>query len=59
MRDKEAIDTERKNLSRNLEKQAKVIEKLAASEKNLLTQVVSGILWFFTTTVRLVTLLGC
>jgi E3 ubiquitin-protein ligase BRE1 len=41
MRDKEAIETERKNLSRNMEKQAKVIEKLVESEKNLSTQVVS------------------
>jgi len=42
MRDKEAIDAERKNITRNLEKQAKVIEKLADSEKNLLAQVVSS-----------------
>lgn len=41
MRDKEAIETERKNISRNLEKQAKVVEKLSESEKNLSTQVVS------------------
>lgn len=41
MRDKEAIETERKNLSRNLEKQAKVIEKLLESEKHLTQQVVS------------------
>jgi hypothetical protein len=41
MRDKEAIDTERKNLSRNLEKQAKVLEKLQESEKSLTLQVVS------------------
>jgi len=39
MRDKEAIDTERKNLSRNLEKQAKVLEKLQESEKSLTLQV--------------------
>jgi hypothetical protein len=43
MRDKEAIETERKNLSRNLEKQAKVIEKLQESEKSLMQQVVSAI----------------
>jgi len=39
MRDKEAIETERKNLSRNLEKQAKVLEKLQESEKSLTLQV--------------------
>ncbi|KIM91914.1 hypothetical protein PILCRDRAFT_809908 [Piloderma croceum F 1598] len=39
MRDKEAIENERKNLSRNLEKQAKMIEKLQESEKGL-TQLV-------------------
>jgi len=39
MRDKEAIETERKNLSRNLEKQAKVLEKLQESEKSLTQQV--------------------
>lgn len=43
MRDKEAIETERKNLSRNLEKQAKVLEKLQESEKSLMVQVVSAI----------------
>jgi BRE1 E3 ubiquitin ligase len=41
MRDKEAIEAERKNISRNMEKQAKVIERLADTEKNLLAQVVS------------------
>ncbi|KDQ57820.1 hypothetical protein JAAARDRAFT_178316 [Jaapia argillacea MUCL 33604] len=39
MRDKEAIESERKNIARNLEKQAKVIEKLVESEKNLLSQI--------------------
>jgi E3 ubiquitin-protein ligase BRE1 len=42
MRDKEAIETERKNLSRNLEKQAKVLEKLQESEKSLTLQVVGA-----------------
>jgi hypothetical protein len=41
MRDKEAIDVERKNLSRNVEKQAKVLERLYDSERNLQNQIVS------------------
>lgn len=40
MRDKEALENERKNLTRNLEKQTKVIERLQESEKNLSLQVV-------------------
>jgi hypothetical protein len=40
MRDKEALDNERKNLMRNVDKQAKVVEKLLASEKSLQSQVV-------------------
>ena len=40
MRDKEAIENERKNLVRNLEKQAKVVEKLMASERSLRDQLV-------------------
>jgi E3 ubiquitin-protein ligase BRE1 len=40
MRDKEAIDVERKNLSRNVEKQAKVLERLYESERNLQSQIV-------------------
>ena len=40
MRDKEAIENERKNLIRNLEKQAKVVEKLTASERGLRDQLV-------------------
>ncbi|KAH7911989.1 BRE1 E3 ubiquitin ligase-domain-containing protein [Hygrophoropsis aurantiaca] len=39
MREKEAIDTERKNILRNLEKQAKVVERLVESEKGLNAQV--------------------
>lgn len=39
MRDKEAIENERKNLIRNLEKQAKVVEKLMASERTLRDQL--------------------
>jgi cytochrome c-type biogenesis protein CcmH/NrfF len=40
MRDKEALENERKNIMRNLEKQSKAVEKLAASEKSLAAQVV-------------------
>ena len=40
MRDKEAVDVERKNLSRNLEKQAKLLERLYENERNLRDQVV-------------------
>src|SRR5882757_159853 len=40
MRDRESVDIERKNVIRNLEKQAKVIERLADSEKNLQQQIV-------------------
>jgi E3 ubiquitin-protein ligase BRE1 len=47
MRDKEAVETERKNISRNLEKQAKAIERLVESEKNLTAQVVSSYLSIF------------
>ncbi|KAF9653827.1 BRE1-domain-containing protein [Thelephora ganbajun] len=39
MRGKEAIENERKNLIRNLEKQAKVVEKLMASESSLREQL--------------------
>lgn len=39
MRDKEAIENERKNLIRNLEKQAKVVERLTASERGLRDQL--------------------
>jgi len=42
MRDKEAIDVERKNLSRNVEKQTKVLERLYDSERNLQNQIVSA-----------------
>lgn len=41
MRDKDAAENERKNLVRNIEKQAKAIEKLVESEKNLSERVVS------------------
>lgn len=40
MRDKEAIENERKNLLRNLEKQAKLVEKLLAVEKSMQGQLV-------------------
>ncbi|KAJ8462214.1 hypothetical protein ONZ51_g11039 [Trametes cubensis] len=39
VRDKEAIDNERKNLVRNLDKAGKALDKLAASEKALNTRV--------------------
>ncbi|KAG1746177.1 BRE1 E3 ubiquitin ligase-domain-containing protein [Suillus lakei] len=39
MRDRESVEIERKNAVRNLEKQAKVVERLADSEKNLQQQV--------------------
>jgi hypothetical protein len=42
MRDKEAIENERKNLSRNQEKQGKIVERLVETERNLSQQVVSG-----------------
>jgi len=40
MRQKDAADAERKNLQRNLDKQVKVIEKLAETEKSLGKQIV-------------------
>lgn len=43
MRDKEAIENERKNLTRNLEKQGKVVERLVETERNLSAQVVRTI----------------
>ncbi|KII92834.1 hypothetical protein PLICRDRAFT_51174 [Plicaturopsis crispa FD-325 SS-3] len=39
IREKEAIEMERKNVARNLERQAKVLEKLHESEKVLTSQV--------------------
>lgn len=44
MRDKEAIETERKNLARNLEKQGKAVERLADTERILTNQVVRWVL---------------
>ncbi|KAJ7346872.1 BRE1 E3 ubiquitin ligase-domain-containing protein [Mycena albidolilacea] len=41
MRDKEAIENERKNLSRNQEKQGKIVERLVETERNLSQQVMS------------------
>lgn len=41
MRDKEAVENERKNLSRTLEKQSKALEKLVESEAGLKNRVVS------------------
>lgn len=41
MRDKEAVENERKNLSRNLEKQGKAVERLVESERSLGAQMVS------------------
>lgn len=40
MRDKEAIENERKNLVRNLEKQSKVVEKLMAADHSMQDQLV-------------------
>ncbi|KAG1809354.1 BRE1-domain-containing protein [Suillus subaureus] len=40
MRDRESVEIERKNAIRNLEKQAKVVERLVDSEKNLQQQIV-------------------
>jgi E3 ubiquitin-protein ligase BRE1 len=40
MRDKEAVEAERKNLARNAEKQAKLIDKLMETEENLTSQLV-------------------
>lgn len=40
MRDKEAVEAERKNLARNAEKQAKLIDRLMDTEKNLTNQLV-------------------
>lgn len=39
MRDKEAVEAERKNLARNAEKQAKLIDKLMDTERNLTNQL--------------------
>ncbi|KAG2106518.1 BRE1 E3 ubiquitin ligase-domain-containing protein [Suillus cothurnatus] len=39
MRDRESVEIERKNAIRNLEKQAKVVERLVDSEKNLQQQI--------------------
>lgn len=41
MRDKDAVDAERKKLALNLENAVKAIEKLTDSEKSLATRVVS------------------
>lgn len=43
MRDKESSDQERKNLTRNLDKAGKALDKLAESEKALTTRIVSDI----------------
>lgn len=40
MRDRESVEIERKTAIRNLEKQAKVVERLADGEKNLQQQIV-------------------
>ncbi|PPQ99442.1 hypothetical protein CVT24_005249 [Panaeolus cyanescens] len=41
MRDKEAVDNERKNLARTLEKQSKVVDRLTEVEKQLRHQILS------------------
>lgn len=43
MREKEAIEAERRNLARLQEKQARTIEKLLEVEKNLSAQIVSSV----------------
>jgi E3 ubiquitin-protein ligase BRE1 len=40
MRDKEAVEAERKNLARNAEKQTKLIDRLMDTERNLTSQLV-------------------
>jgi E3 ubiquitin-protein ligase BRE1 len=40
MREKDAVENERKNLARNLEKQAKALEKSMLSEKALQAHLV-------------------
>ncbi len=47
MREKEAIESERKNLQRVLEKQDKVMERLREAEKNLRQQVVRARAFLF------------
>jgi diphthamide synthase (EF-2-diphthine--ammonia ligase) len=44
MREKEAVEAERRNLARIQEKQAKTIEKLLEAEKNLQSQVVRNLI---------------
>lgn len=44
MREKEAIEAERKSIARNLEKQAKAIEKLVETERSLVSQTVGLII---------------
>jgi len=46
MRDKEAIENERKNLSRTLEKQGKAVDRLTDVEKHLKAQMVIFFLSF-------------
>lgn len=46
MRDKEALENERKNLGRNGEKQSKLIEKVMEEKSNLHQQIVSPSLDF-------------
>jgi E3 ubiquitin-protein ligase BRE1 len=48
MRDRESVEIERKNAIRNLEKQAKVVERLVDSEKNLQQQIVRSFRAFCT-----------
>jgi E3 ubiquitin-protein ligase BRE1 len=42
MRDKEAIETERKNLSRTIEKQGKAVDRFTDVEKSMRAQAVSS-----------------
>jgi E3 ubiquitin-protein ligase BRE1 len=41
MRDKEAMEIEKKNLAKSLEKQGKAVEKLVDTEHSLKAQIVS------------------
>lgn len=43
MRDKEAIETERKNLSRTIEKQGKAVDRFTDVEKSMRAQAVSSL----------------
>jgi E3 ubiquitin-protein ligase BRE1 len=56
MRDKESVEMERKNLSRHSEKQAKAVEHLVETERNLSAQIVSLSLFFSLRAVTMIVL---